>query len=196
METKIASCHEIDNDVSGALTVNIWGIQNKKKGRTEKTHMYSISWNEYRKLQRNGWLRCSNIRRSRMMFRTLSDLTTAIDIRQPYCMNIPGQAIDTYPLPLIYTSRQRSSQYPFVRRCAPCQMHLFQRHEAIWIGSNWPLFTTKREVSSNAFQLHIIFLPATHLTQNICHMALLPLSCGCRYKESARPWRGGNFAQQ
>lgn len=38
--------------------------------------MYSMSWKLYRKLQMKGWLTCSSIRRSRMMFRTLSDLTT------------------------------------------------------------------------------------------------------------------------
>ncbi len=38
--------------------------------------MYSISWKLYRKLQMKGWLTYSSIRRSRMMLRTLSDLTT------------------------------------------------------------------------------------------------------------------------
>lgn len=41
-----------------------------------RSYMYSISWKLYRKLQMNGWLTCSSIRRSRMMFRTLSDRTT------------------------------------------------------------------------------------------------------------------------
>jgi len=39
--------------------------------------MYSMSWKLYRRLQMKGWLTCSSIRRSRMMFRTLSDRTTA-----------------------------------------------------------------------------------------------------------------------
>jgi hypothetical protein len=42
-----------------------------------KTYRYSISWKLYRRLHRNGWLSCSSMRRSRMMFRTLSDRTTA-----------------------------------------------------------------------------------------------------------------------
>ena len=41
------------------------------------TDKYSMSWKLYRKLQRKGWLRCSSIRRSLIMFRTLSDRTTA-----------------------------------------------------------------------------------------------------------------------
>jgi len=35
-----------------------------------------MSWKLYRRLQRKGWLRCSSIRRSRIIFRTLSDFTT------------------------------------------------------------------------------------------------------------------------
>ena len=43
------------------------------------THMYSISWKLYRRLQIKGWFRCSSIRRSLIMFRTLSDrMTVAI----------------------------------------------------------------------------------------------------------------------
>lgn len=40
------------------------------------TYRYSISWKLYLRLQRKGWFRCSSIRRSRMMLRTLSDRTT------------------------------------------------------------------------------------------------------------------------
>ena len=40
------------------------------------THMYSISWKLYRRLQIKGWFRCSSIRRSRIIFRTLSDRMT------------------------------------------------------------------------------------------------------------------------
>lgn len=35
-----------------------------------------MSWKLYRKLQMKGWFTCSSIRRSRMILRTLSDLTT------------------------------------------------------------------------------------------------------------------------
>jgi hypothetical protein len=39
-------------------------------------YRYSMSWKLYRRLQRKGWLRCSSMRRSRMMLRTLSERTT------------------------------------------------------------------------------------------------------------------------
>jgi hypothetical protein len=38
--------------------------------------MYSISWKLYRRLQMKGWFRCSSIRRSLIIFRTLSDRIT------------------------------------------------------------------------------------------------------------------------
>ena len=40
------------------------------------SHMYSMSWKLYLRLQMNGWFRCSSIRRSLIMFRTLSDRIT------------------------------------------------------------------------------------------------------------------------
>lgn len=41
-----------------------------------EAYRYSTSWKLYRKLQRKGWFKCSSIRRSRIMFRTLSERTT------------------------------------------------------------------------------------------------------------------------
>lgn len=45
-------------------------------GHLATTYKYSMSWKLYRRLHRKGWLRCSSMRRSRMIFRTLSDRTT------------------------------------------------------------------------------------------------------------------------
>lgn len=42
--------------------------------------MYSISWKLYRKLQMKGWLTCSSMRLSLIIFRTLSDRTTVVEV--------------------------------------------------------------------------------------------------------------------
>lgn len=53
-----------------------------------RAYRYSISWKLYRKLQRKGWFSCSSILLSLMIFRTLSDRTTAS--RQSLCIEPPS----------------------------------------------------------------------------------------------------------
>lgn len=68
MESEIAAIHEIDHNVSSRESAEA----ETGTGRVSRTHMYSMSWKLYRRLHRNGWFKCSSMRRSRMMFRTLS----------------------------------------------------------------------------------------------------------------------------
>ena len=70
VETEVAAVHQIDDDVSVGCQAD------GSRGTAVRTYRYSISWKLYRKLHRKGWFRCSSMRRSRMMLRTLSDRTT------------------------------------------------------------------------------------------------------------------------
>lgn len=53
-----------------------WVSQCALTEKLSATYKYSISWKLYRRFKRNGWFRCSSIRRSRIIFRTLSERTT------------------------------------------------------------------------------------------------------------------------
>lgn len=70
VEAKIATIHQVDHDVA------IGYQHGSRMDRVPETYRYSMSWKLYRRLQRKGWFRCSSIRRSRMILRTLSDRTT------------------------------------------------------------------------------------------------------------------------
>lgn len=78
VEPQITTVHQVHHNVT------FQGSASGARGGPEwlyvedccKTHIYSISWKLYLKLQRKAWFKCSSIRRSRIIFRTLSDRTT------------------------------------------------------------------------------------------------------------------------
>ena len=72
VESQVSAAHEVDNQVPVAPV----SLARKFSTGLWFPYMYSMSWKLYRKLQINGWFTCSSIRRSRMIFRTLSERTT------------------------------------------------------------------------------------------------------------------------
>lgn len=114
MESQVTAVHQINHDIASQISTA------QRKERPFVTHMYSISWKLYRKLQRKGWSKCSSILRSRIIFRTLSDLITKF-VSTSSSKKTQGK----YPLLSEYISEQTSTRYPFSRRCEPFQMPPF-----------------------------------------------------------------------
>src|SRR5277367_2451233 len=114
MKSKIAAGHQVHHNIPRQLLA--YGAH---RGNII-AHMYSMSWKLYRKLQMNGWLRCSSILRSRIMFRTLSERTTG----KPVSRCGPRVRTTTDPHLYGYTSARRSSPCPSAPQCAPFRMHL------------------------------------------------------------------------
>ena len=71
MESQIAAVHKVLHNVPSCPSAVA------PDRRRMWTHRYSMSWKLYRRLRRKGWFRCSSIRRSRIILRTLSERTTA-----------------------------------------------------------------------------------------------------------------------
>lgn len=76
IKTSSQSLHKCREWHDGQVWKNQPGKESAGTHGGTETYMYSISWKLYLRLHRKGWFRCSSIRRSRMMFRTLSERTT------------------------------------------------------------------------------------------------------------------------
>ena len=115
--------------------------------------MYSMSWKLYLKLQRKGWFKCSSIRRSRMMFLTLSDRTTK-EHEAKLSVSCTNKRIRLYQSSHLLlsecTSEQRSGRYPSSPRCGPFQKHLCLPLEGGEIGLSSLSQDKSRRVSERA----------------------------------------------
>lgn len=72
-----------------------------------------MSWKLYLKLQRKAWLRCSSIRRSRMIFRTLSDRTTTRGNEQlmSACIEVFLRQQHTFFFPNVFQRERQSGVF-------------------------------------------------------------------------------------
>jgi hypothetical protein len=75
--------------------------------------MYSISWKLYRKLQRNGWFKCSSILRSRIIFRTLSERTTVTSVSYSSLNTVALKLRHTFLFADIFQGKRKACVLPF-----------------------------------------------------------------------------------
>jgi hypothetical protein len=111
VEAQVAAIHQIDYYVSAPVSSCL-------PGSCDVAYRYSMSWKLYRRLQRKGWFRCSSMRRSRMMLRTLSDRTTVTQ-RQHQALLVRGPAIQshavcrpTFIFPYVLERKREAGVFP------------------------------------------------------------------------------------